>query len=58
MTDPSECPRCRGRMEPGLVLDRGDAQTPSQQAWVEGAPERSFWRGLKTKGKETHPVTT
>ncbi len=58
MTRLTECPRCRGPMEPGLVIDRGHHQTAAQQTWVEGAPERSFWTGLKTKGKDKHPVIT
>ena len=31
---------------------------PGQQSWIEGVPELAVWTGVKTKGKETHPVTT
>ncbi len=55
---PTECPRCRRRMEEGYVLDLGEGNGPSEQQWVEGAPERSFWTGLKTKGREIFKVTT
>jgi len=58
MTEPKECIRCRGHMEPGFVIDRGDHNALATQKWVEGEPERSFWQGLKTKHKETHQVTT
>jgi hypothetical protein len=43
--------------EPGFVLDQTQGgYRPS--AWVEGAPEPSFWTGLKLKGHERLPVTT
>lgn len=58
MHTPTTCLRCQGPMEPGFVVDRGHANSQQQQQWVEGAPERSFWTGLKTKGKEQHTVTT
>ena len=58
MTDPKECIRCRGRMEQGFVIDRGDHNALATQKWVEGEPERSFWQGLKTKNKTTHAVTS
>lgn len=52
------CPRCRGPMEEGYVLDLGNSNRRHQETWVEGAPESSFWRGLKTEGRENLPVTT
>jgi ribosomal protein L37E len=52
------CPKRNAPMEAGFILDRGhyDAGTVSQ--WVEGAPERSIWTGIKTKGREKFQVTT
>jgi hypothetical protein len=29
-----------------------------QSAWIDGAPEPSFWSGLKLKGHQRLPVTT
>ena len=58
MSGPKECLRCRGPMEPGFVVDRGHHSAPDTQSWVEGQPERTFWRGLKTAGREKHPVRT
>jgi hypothetical protein len=43
-------------MEQGMVLDRGQSNQKHLPEWVEGMPERSFWVGVKTKGKETHTV--
>jgi hypothetical protein len=44
-------------MDPGFVLDIAHGAV-AQSSWVDGAPERSFWTGLKLKGHERIPVTT
>jgi predicted nucleic-acid-binding Zn-ribbon protein len=52
-----ECPKCRSSMEEGFIKDESYGTTyPSQ--WVEGAPEKSFWTGLKTRGKDQVVVST
>lgn len=53
----SDCPKCRSRMEEGFVQDfyQHQVRTP---VWIEGPPEKSFWSGLRTKGKRQHPVMT
>ena len=53
-----QCPRCKGDMEDGFVADKAHYSVPETQKWVEGAPERSFWSGLKLKGKEVFSVRT
>lgn len=58
MSAPTECLRCKGPTSVGLVLDRGDYNIGIVQQWVEGAPETSFWTGLKTKGRESFKVLT
>lgn len=58
MSAPSECLRCKGAMHAGLVLDRGDYNLGIVQQWVEGTPAKSFWTGLKTKGRESYQVHT
>ena len=51
------CPKCRSTMEEGFIKDQGHGTVhPSQ--WVEGAPETSFWTGIKTRGKEQFAVAT
>ncbi len=45
-------------MELGLVIDKGHAGEMKVPEWLEGPPERSFWFGLKTKGKEHFAVQT
>lgn len=58
MPSPSECLRCKGPMSMGLMLDRADYNVGTVPQWVEGMPEKSFWTGLKTKGKESYSVMT
>ena len=48
------CPKCQGTMNEGFLLtDRQGARSVS--SWVEGAPQKSFWLGLKLPSK---PVPT
>jgi hypothetical protein len=44
-------------MEEGFTLDHthGGA-TPA--SWVAGAPQKSFWLGLKIKGRPRHEIAT
>ena len=58
MPDRLECPRCRGAMRPGYVLDHGDHNSRRVAQWVAGPPEKSFWLGLKTGDRAVLPVTT
>ena len=53
-----ECPRCRGPMEAGYVADKGHGDMLKRQEWIAGEPEKSIWHGLKTKGRERHPLRT
>lgn len=51
MNDP-KCPTCAVPMDAGFMIDRGHANSPSTAKWAEGEPERSWWQGLKLRGKE------
>jgi predicted nucleic-acid-binding Zn-ribbon protein len=57
MTTPT-CPRCGGRFEEGYILDQGDHGSRNRAAWIEGPAERSFWVGLKLRGKARYPIVT
>ena len=50
------CPKCGRLMEEGFVLDRGHNNARETSRWVAGAPERSFWTGLKTRDREVIEV--
>ena len=50
------CPKCKGEMELGFLMDMAHHNVLRPAEWMEGAPERSFWGGLKTKGRDRFPV--
>ena len=44
-------------MHPGFFLDSKHGERRGLTEWVAGAPEKSFWMGLKIKGRQVLPVT-
>ena len=54
---PPVCPKCRSDMEVGFLVDNtyGGVETPQ---WASGTPDRSFWVGVRMKGRERHRVHT
>jgi Domain of unknown function (DUF6487) len=44
------CTDCQRRMEGGFLLDQSENGKGATR-WVEGPPEKSFWTGLKLKGR-------
>lgn len=42
-------------MQLGFVID-GLRNGTTEAKWAEGAPEKSFWLGLKLKGKHVFPI--
>lgn len=44
-------------MEPGYVVDEGYGSRTVAK-WVAGEPERSFWTGLKLRGKARLDIVT
>jgi Domain of unknown function (DUF6487) len=57
MAEP-DCPKCRAKMEPGFVVDRGDYGSVGASEWAEGPPEKSMWTGVKLRGKERRRIDT
>lgn len=53
------CPMCRGGMETGYLLDRGDDNVIYQSEWAAGEPQRSRWMMsiVKTKRVRRYAVT-
>jgi hypothetical protein len=45
-------------MHPGFLLERGHHDKLGYTSWVEGAPVKSFWRGLLLKGHQVLPVVS
>ena len=52
-----ECPRCSGSMEAGFVVDEGYGKKVVAK-WVAGEPQKSFWMGLKLRGRDQIEVAT
>jgi hypothetical protein len=52
-----ECPKCSDRMDEGYLLDHTQ-HALGVSTWVSGRPEKSFWTGLRLKGRDTIPVLT
>jgi hypothetical protein len=52
-----DCPKCRARMEGGFIQDSFQHQVRTAR-WIEGEPEKSFFQGIKTKGKRQYAVVT
>ena len=44
-------------MEPGYIVDEGHG-TRTVAQWIQGEPERSWWTGLKLRGKDKLDITT
>jgi hypothetical protein len=55
MSGPPVCPTCGKRLEGGYLLDMG-SHGVAVTKWIEGAPERSAWTGLKLKGRRQLPM--
>ncbi|HEY0780426.1 MAG TPA: hypothetical protein VGD56_20890 [Gemmatirosa sp.] len=51
------CIRCRTPMEPGYVADATSGGNVQEQ-WSPGAPQTSYWTGLKIDTRARIPVTT
>jgi hypothetical protein len=45
-------------MAVGFLLESGSYDTPRVTQWVGGAPEQSFWTGLRLSERDVLAVTT
>jgi hypothetical protein len=52
------CPKCNAAMTAGFILAHGGVASVAASQWVEGAPEESYWTGIKTKGRANFQVVT
>ncbi len=48
---PHRCPKCEGSMTEGVVIDNTYGSR-GISSWLEGAPVKSKWVGLKLGGKK------
>lgn len=52
------CPKCQGTMEEGFLLDINQSGGRAVTSWVEGAPQKSFWLGVKIAKRKKIDVQT
>ncbi|MEO6388362.1 MAG: hypothetical protein ABIT16_11025 [Croceibacterium sp.] len=52
------CGKCSGRMEQGFMLEFSSRGVTGVTEWAEGLPVRSFWLGLKLRGRKRHTMET
>ena len=45
-------------MQEGFIVDWGDTNTRRVSQWVAGAPEPSFWLGVKIGDRAVYDVRT
>ena len=45
------CPKCQSSMAEGFVIDVNQSGAHTVSTWFEGAPERAWYGGIKTRGK-------
>ena len=57
MAGPPICPTCGKPLEGGFLLDNMGRYGFTVTQWIEGVPERSFWTGLKFKGRRRLPMS-
>ncbi|WP_268795306.1 PF20097 family protein [Sphingomonas sp. Leaf33] len=55
---PQGCPRCQGSMMRGFLVEQNASHHYETAHWVEGEPVKSFWSGLKLKGRTRLSVET
>ena len=53
---PKTCPKCGREMSAGYMLDATYGGFLAAR-WIEGAPEKSFWQGLKIRDKKKYQLT-
>jgi predicted nucleic-acid-binding Zn-ribbon protein len=55
MKAPAQCPKCAGSLELGFILDATHGGGTVAR-WIAGAPEKSFWTGIKLGGQTQHDI--
>lgn len=57
MNSESRCPKCKGEMQEGFIVDRADSpRSGLVSSWVAGEPKKSSLEGVDVDGKTLYPV--
>jgi hypothetical protein len=57
MESHNQCPKCHGEMKQGFILDHKDYASALVTQWQPGEPQKSFWRGVKSKDGPQYEIT-
>jgi Domain of unknown function (DUF6487) len=57
MESHNQCPKCNGEMKQGFILDHKDYASGVVAQWQPGEPQKSFWRGVKSKDGPHYEIT-
>lgn len=57
MARPRTCPKCQASMVEGFVIDQTHGGR-AVSSWLEGAPYKSMWLGIRLKGKTPIEIAT
>jgi hypothetical protein len=57
MTQSRSCPKCEQGMAEGFIVDKTYGAV-GVASWVEGAPAKSIWVGVKLRGKSPIEIST
>jgi ribosomal protein S27AE len=57
MAQSHKCPKCKSAMSEGFVMDNAYG-TMAVSTWVEGAPKKSIWVGVKLEGRKPIEIET
>jgi Domain of unknown function (DUF6487) len=52
----TRCPKCKGAMAQGFMVDWSQGGGRRVSNWVEGPPEKSLWHGTAAPGEKSIPV--
>lgn len=52
------CVKCQGTMTRGFILQQTPGAHSAVAQWVEGEPVKSFWTGLKLRGRTKLTIET
>ena len=57
MARSNTCPKCQGAMTQGVIIDNTYGHR-GVSTWLEGAPNKSVWLGLRLGGKKPIEIST
>jgi predicted Zn-ribbon and HTH transcriptional regulator len=57
MAQSHRCPKCQSAMVEGFVIDNTYG-TRAVSTWLEGAPAKSIWVGVKLEGRKPMEIET